>query len=574
MATQSIVDYLNSSGKPSDFTSRAGLATQYGIQNYAGTAEQNLGLLSKLQGATPSVNTPSNAINQTNVSSVPDASLLQGTNPVSVPNPITSSANNAAQGAMGATQGLNDSLQTLIDEQNKKAEEAQKAVSTSQGKVQGLLDKLAGKGAAQAKAEEEAGLAGKKELYNNLSTEYQTRQLAYNSQYQSILNQPGITREQAAQQVDELSRQHGMVLTDLGIRQAIAGNQYNTAQQLVDHKIDIEFGDLKDQIELQTKFLDDNRENLSKAEQNKLQLSISANERKYEAETTKAKDLENTKLQVLEEAHKNGADQATLKKIQESTTREGALLAAGRFLSSPETEVIKLENGSTVLINRQTGQTIKNFGGAKPTESEVVPGDNPQLYSGLTAKTATAVRSQVGNFKSEPSVQNFVTIQEGRNFANSMSNDTKNPADDQGLIYALAKALDPGSVVREGEYATAQKYSQSWIKAYGKGVEQALAGTGFLSKTARENIKKTIETKFNASKKTYDTVYNEYANGINSLTGRADGTKFLRDYRVADGTTNTSNLTDEQAYQAYLATQKQSTPVFNGTKANFSSFTK
>lgn len=157
-----------------------------------------------------------------------------------------------------------------------------------------------------------------------------------------------------------------------------------------------------------------------------------------------------------------------------------------------------------------------------------------QLYSGLSSPTATAVRSKVTKFSSEPVIQNFATIQEGHNFAQSIDTKTKNPADDQALIYSLAKALDPGSVVREGEYATAQKYAQSWVAAYGKGIEQALLGTGFLSEGARTNIKKTIEQKFEASKKSYQNLYGQYEKGINSLTGRDDGQRFLTDYTVAD----------------------------------------
>lgn len=47
----SIVDYLGSQGKASDYTSRAKMATEYGITGYKGTAEQNIQLLNKLKGA-------------------------------------------------------------------------------------------------------------------------------------------------------------------------------------------------------------------------------------------------------------------------------------------------------------------------------------------------------------------------------------------------------------------------------------------------------------------------------------------------------------------------------------------
>ena len=44
----SIVDYLKSVGKPSDFASRSKLAQEQGIIEYGGTAEQNTQLLGKL----------------------------------------------------------------------------------------------------------------------------------------------------------------------------------------------------------------------------------------------------------------------------------------------------------------------------------------------------------------------------------------------------------------------------------------------------------------------------------------------------------------------------------------------
>lgn len=45
----SIVDYLNSVGQPSDYTTRSKLAAQYGITNYTGTAAQNTQLLGILK---------------------------------------------------------------------------------------------------------------------------------------------------------------------------------------------------------------------------------------------------------------------------------------------------------------------------------------------------------------------------------------------------------------------------------------------------------------------------------------------------------------------------------------------
>lgn len=198
--------------------------------------------------------------------------------------------------------------------------------------------------------------------------------------------------------------------------------------------------------------------------------------------------------------------------------------------------------------------------------SSFADGEAP-LYNGLSSATATAVRQQVAGYKTEPTVTNFQVIQDGYNFTQRISNKTVNPSDDQALIYALAKTLDPGSVVREGEYATAQKYAQSWVNAFGKSVTQALNGTGFLSESARQNIKKTIETKYSSSKASYDNTYNQTIENINSLTGRTDGARFIKDYAVGvkvDSAEKVKNFANTNpAYSSEIEKALENNPTWN-----------
>jgi hypothetical protein len=149
---------------------------------------------------------------------------------------------------------------------------------------------------------------------------------------------------------------------------------------------------------------------------------------------------------------------------------------------------------------------------------------------GLTNQQIDNISPLVSQFQNSPIVQNYNTIGEGYSFAKSLSNDTKNPADDQALIYALAKALDPGSVVREGEYATVQKYAQSMVQSYGKSITQALSGSGFLSQDARNNIKKTIESRFRAAETSYNNLYSETSRRINLIGSTDKGDQLLNNY--------------------------------------------
>ena len=53
-----------------------------------------------------------------------------------------------------------------------------------------------------------------------------------------------------------------------------------------------------------------------------------------------------------------------------------------------------------------------------------------------------------------------------------------------------------------------------------------------MSTAARDNIKKTITEKFNSQKRSYDQTRGSYIQGINALTGRSDGEKFITEFET------------------------------------------
>ena len=57
-------------------------------------------------------------------------------------------------------------------------------------------------------------------------------------------------------------------------------------------------------------------------------------------------------------------------------------------------------------------------------------------------------------------------------------------------------------------------------------------GKHITTQEARKNIKKTIESRFNASKTSYNNLYERYSSSIENLTGRNDGELFLIDYSL------------------------------------------
>ena len=153
---------------------------------------------------------------------------------------------------------------------------------------------------------------------------------------------------------------------------------------------------------------------------------------------------------------------------------------------------------------------------------------------GLPPRVETTVRGLATRFGNEPSVKRTVTMAEAASFVNSLNLDTKNPADDQALIYAFAKAMDPESVVREGEYATVQKYAQSWLESFGFDARRVLSSNvPILTRQSRQNLKNTVMTRYRASRQQYDNLVKSYSGQINKATGLQDGSERLTDYATA-----------------------------------------
>ena len=171
--------------------------------------------------------------------------------------------------------------------------------------------------------------------------------------------------------------------------------------------------------------------------------------------------------------------------------------------------------------------------------------------SDLPPRVATRVDSKVRAFDANPLVKRIVTQAEAVQFIRLLDINTENPADDQGLIYAYAKAMDPESVVREGEYATVMKYAQSWAKSFEFDAKRMFSETPFLTPTARQNMRDTITKKFKAGQQQYQTLRKEYARQLNTIVGNENGGDYLTDYSSGFPTESPSSETTDALLKKY-----------------------
>lgn len=194
--------------------------------------------------------------------------------------------------------------------------------------------------------------------------------------------------------------------------------------------------------------------------------------------------------------------------------------------------------------------------GLTPSRADSGNGSGSQgIYDVLDFRTANSVISQADKFTSSDIVKRFNNVQDSRNNIALIDANTQNPADHQAIVYYFAKALDPESVVREGEYETIKKYAQNIFGRYKGEINNAINGSGFLSQNAIQNIKDTIENRYNSGLVQYQNKQKETARVINTIAGQDVAGMVLTDYAggaIGNEGQSVDGMDDDAAYQEYL----------------------
>jgi hypothetical protein len=160
------------------------------------------------------------------------------------------------------------------------------------------------------------------------------------------------------------------------------------------------------------------------------------------------------------------------------------------------TDIIDV-GGKKILINKETGAPIQEFVVTKPPKEED------------TFKQTNELRN---TFQNLPEVKSWNITQPILMSAREASKDTSG-ASDLNLIYALGKALDPNSVVREGELELAAGTGSLGEKL--KGYYKSTTAGGKLTPEVKQDLLRQIESRTYAQKKQYDSAKKQYTSIAN-----------------------------------------------------------
>ena len=432
--------------------------------------------------------------------------LAGGEKAVTVPDTPTSTAG-AGLSAFASSVGEQEKERAKLQaEEDAKVAEAQVGAKEEKGKLQSLMDKILGVQEKQATLEEEAGIAGKAERVTTHTNQLEALERAEVNELRALEGQ-GLTPIQKQQRQSELTRRYAFQKADVALLQSAANRDLETAQNIINRKIELTLEPLKQQLEFTKFFYEDNKKDLDKAEQRAFDLKIGELDRKYE----ETKVLEKYKGDIALEGVKNGVPIPSY--VQAEINRAG---------SQAEVNQILARNGISLQDPLDRALKLSQIAESRAKAE--------QARGALPPAIQTRVQGIAGQFDAEQAVKAYQTSAEA---IDAVKNSGITPTDDIGRIYAFAKVMDPNSVVREGEYATVQKYATAVLQRYGLEAKRVFTNSGFLTDEARKFLLTTLENRLASSKKAVDNIYSEYGRRIDKVTGRTDGTDYITDYGKA-----------------------------------------
>ena len=302
----------------------------------------------------------------------------------------------------------------------------------------------------------------------------------------------GQTVGQSQREVTQEDRENAVRTSGLAARAAVLQGNINTATQLARDTVDLAFKDrqlkaenLLNQLNYFQGISDDQTGQL-----------LEQDKRQYEEELANIKDLKDN----IANAMVNGASQAEITQLNDANLDDASKLALAQSITARgagEMRGLEIEQ-SRASINASNASAANSVTSRLLSLAE--KGD-----SNAIAKLGFDPRSTTGNFEAESSLrkeffglkpvqaaegvqQSFSQINAAYAQALKATTDgTSKAAADQALIISYNKMLDPGSVVREGEFARSTQ-GQSLINQAQAKIDQLAKGGAGLTDSERKSI--------------------------------------------------------------------------------------
>lgn len=153
--------------------------------------------------------------------------------------------------------------------------------------------------------------------------------------------------------------------------------------------------------------------------------------------------------------------------------------------------------------------------------------------SGLSSSNINSTINSIANsFDNEPIVKDYNTVLSKKMVVDKILSSGLGGPGDLAIVYEFMKALDPTSVVRETEYASAAKSGNIFQGVLAKFNGYFKEQGGFLPENVKQGFQSIINSKLQVQQQLFKSLQNEYNRRIDEVKG--GGYNTLTDYSQAD----------------------------------------
>lgn len=287
----------------------------------------------------------------------------------------------------------------------------------SQADLMTALNTAQGQTALQDQAYSGTVDPAKQEL-NDINQRLNEETLAGRRRVEAVLTIPGITKAQAQDKINEISRVNTSTQADLAIIQMAKQGQYDSAKEIADRKVSALVEEQKIKIDTLKFVYDNNKELFTKAEQRQFEVAQADRERKLNQEEKRLNDINALTLSAIEQ----GAPTAVARKMFQSKSVAEAAQYGTPYIGKLDREV-KLAN-----IRQSDASAEASYASASKSRAEQKLLNNNGITTPVSDKYAGVLNTILGsqNLTKEQKLSITKAVNSGQDPVQVIKNQAKN----------------------------------------------------------------------------------------------------------------------------------------------------
>ena len=305
MAITNLNEYYSSKGQALPSVSqRAGLASQAGISNYTGTAQQNAILLKSLTGSTPATTINTTGIVPPNATPTPTSAPVIPVGVVTSPqNQMQLPQQNTPVNTLGATAGsflTQPAINTLGDLAGATQVAQQNADLARNMSNTSTLDLINELGTAKSDLNNQYGIQQLNTDQKTAKAKYDQVELDYRRKAEAETTNPALSAEQKQARLSELDRKKSSQLADIAIDYSLKAGLYNDAKSLVEEEYKSKLDIAKVKLDYYKELKNDYSSILDKTQTAQLNNLVKQEDRAFQEKQDKLKFQQQLQLKAID----------------------------------------------------------------------------------------------------------------------------------------------------------------------------------------------------------------------------------------------------------------------------------